>query len=103
MAVDARPSALLLAPETPYPLAGGGALRTASLLHYLAQAHDVDLIVFRQPGGPDPAQRMPAGLVRRMTAESGAYGQLAFLPYVRQPPADEPAFGVLHSDRGRIA
>ena len=73
MAADARPSALLLAPETPYPLTGGGALRTASLLHYLAQAHgpaqayDVDLIVFRQPGGPDPAQGMPAGLVRRMT------------------------------------
>jgi glycosyltransferase involved in cell wall biosynthesis len=68
MAVDARPSALLLAPETPYPLAGGGALRTASLLHYLAQSHEVDLIVFRQPGGPDPTQRMPAGLVRRITA-----------------------------------
>jgi polysaccharide biosynthesis protein PslH len=67
MAADARPSALLLAPETPYPLAGGGALRTASLLHYLAQTHDVDLIVFRQPGGADPAQGMPAGLVRRMT------------------------------------
>jgi polysaccharide biosynthesis protein PslH len=62
-----RPSALLLAPETPYPLAGGGALRTASLLHYLAQAHDVDLIVFRQPGRPDPAQRIPPGLVRQMT------------------------------------
>jgi glycosyltransferase involved in cell wall biosynthesis len=62
-----RPSALLLAPETPYPLAGGGALRTASLLHYLAQAHDVDLIVFRQPGGANPAQRMPPGLVRQIT------------------------------------
>ncbi len=47
---NARRSALLLAPETPYPLAGGGALRTASLLHYLAQQYDVDLIVFRQPG-----------------------------------------------------
>jgi len=67
MPSDARPSALLIAPETPYPVAGGGALRTASLLHYLTQSHDVDLIVFRQPGGPDPAQRMPAGLVRRMT------------------------------------
>src|SRR3984957_10670956 len=67
MAADVRRSALLLAPETPYPLAGGGALRTASLLHYLAQSHDVDLIVFRQPGGADPAQHMPVGLVRRIT------------------------------------
>jgi polysaccharide biosynthesis protein PslH len=64
---DPRPSALMLTPEAPYPLAGGGALRTASLLHYLAQAHDVDLIVFRQPGAAHPAQNMPAGLVRRMT------------------------------------
>src|SRR5580658_304655 len=67
MPADVRPSALLLSPETPYPLAGGGALRTASLLHYLAQGHDVDLIVFRQPGGAHPAQDMPAGLVRRLT------------------------------------
>src|ERR1700729_3045307 len=61
-----RPSALMLAPETPYPLAGGGALRTASLLHYLAQGHDVDLIVFRQPGAPHPAKHMPPGLVRHL-------------------------------------
>jgi len=67
MPANTRPSALLLAPETPYPLAGGGALRTASLLHYLAQAHEVDLIVFRQPGAAHPAQHMPAGLVRHLT------------------------------------
>jgi glycosyltransferase involved in cell wall biosynthesis len=56
-----------LAPETPYPLAGGGALRTASLLHHLARSYDVDLIVFRQPGAPDPAAQLPAGLVRRVS------------------------------------
>ncbi|HYW41318.1 MAG TPA: glycosyltransferase [Bryobacteraceae bacterium] len=60
------PSALMLAPETPYPMAGGGALRTASLLHYLARTRAVDLIVFRQPGAPDPAAQLPAGLVRRV-------------------------------------
>ena len=60
----ARPAALLLAPECPYPLAGGGALRTASLLHYLARSYDVDLIVFRPPGAPDPAGQLPPGLVR---------------------------------------
>jgi len=54
-----------LAPEAPYPLAGGGALRTASLLEYLAQTHNVDLIVFRQPGAPDPRTAVPPGLVRQ--------------------------------------
>lgn len=57
----------MLAPEASYPMRGGGALRTASLLHYLAQAHDVDLIVFRQPGAADPSETMPTGLVRRLT------------------------------------
>jgi glycosyltransferase involved in cell wall biosynthesis len=66
LATEARASALVLAPETPYPLAGGGALRTASLLHYLAIGHDVDLVVFRQPGAPDPGRQLPAGLVRRV-------------------------------------
>ena len=31
-----RPRAVFLAPEAPYPPAGGGALRSASLLQYLA-------------------------------------------------------------------
>jgi polysaccharide biosynthesis protein PslH len=57
----------MIAPEAPYPMRGGGALRTASLLHYLAQAHDVDLIVFRQPGAAHPTEAMPTGLVRRLT------------------------------------
>lgn len=58
---------MLLAPEVPYPLDGGGALRTASLLQYLAQRYAVDLIVFRQPGAPDPAAALPPGLIRRLT------------------------------------
>ena len=66
MGTETRASALLLAPEAPYPLAGGGALRTASLLHYLALRYDVDLVVFRQPGAPHPGQQLPAGLVRRV-------------------------------------
>ncbi len=60
-------AALLLAPEAPYPLAGGGALRTASLVEYLARRYALDLIVFRQPGAPEPAALLPAGLVRRVT------------------------------------
>jgi glycosyltransferase involved in cell wall biosynthesis len=62
-----RPSALFLAPEAPYPIAGGGSLRSASLLEYLGRRYDVDLIVFRQPGAPDPASLIPGRLVRRVT------------------------------------
>src|SRR5690349_16359234 len=64
---DTRPRALFLAPETPYPLAGGGALRSASLLQYLACGHDVDVVVFRQPGAPDPVPQFPPGLARRIS------------------------------------
>jgi hypothetical protein len=63
----ARPSALFLAPEAPYPIAGGGSLRSASLLEYLGRPYDVDAIVFRQPGAPDPASFIPVHLVRRVT------------------------------------
>lgn len=59
-----RPAALLLSPEAPYPLTGGGAMRTASLLNWLSRRYDVDLIVFREPGAPDPAASLPPGLVR---------------------------------------
>ncbi|HUS05640.1 MAG TPA: glycosyltransferase family 4 protein [Bryobacteraceae bacterium] len=60
-------TALLLAPETPYPMAGGGALRTASILEYLAKKYVVDVIVFREPGVPDPRSAFPHGLVREIT------------------------------------
>ena len=63
----ARPRALILSPEAPYPLAGGGALRSASLLHYLARSYSVDLIVFRQPGDRDPTAQLPRGLVERVS------------------------------------
>ena len=62
-----RPRALFLAPEAPYPLEGGGALRSASLLQYLACTHDVDVIVFRQPGAPDPVKEFPPGIARRVS------------------------------------
>jgi polysaccharide biosynthesis protein PslH len=54
----------MLSPETPYPLHGGGALRTASLLNYLARHYDVDLIVFRHRPEQDPGGALPKGLVR---------------------------------------
>ncbi len=61
------PKALFLSAEAPYPLAGGGALRSASLLNYLARTRAVDVIVFRQPGEPNPAAAIPPGLARRVT------------------------------------
>ena len=45
---------------------GGGALRTASLLHYLAQHRDVDLITFRHRPEQDPAGAIPPGLLRQV-------------------------------------
>ncbi len=66
MAKESRGAALLLSPEIPYPLHGGGALRTASVLHYLAQGRDVDLIVFRHRPEQDPASLLPPQFVRRL-------------------------------------
>ena len=42
-------------------------MRSASMLEYLAHRYDVDVIVFRQPGAPDPAGLIPARLARRIT------------------------------------
>jgi polysaccharide biosynthesis protein PslH len=60
-----RRAALLFSPEAPYPLHGGGALRSGSLLTHLAKDRPVDLVLFRQPHSPDPAAAIPPGLVRR--------------------------------------
>jgi glycosyltransferase involved in cell wall biosynthesis len=59
-------SALFLSPEAPYPATGGGSLRSAALLEYLACRYALDLIVFREPGTPDPRDAVPAGLARRI-------------------------------------
>jgi len=57
----AEPSVLILTPEPPYPLHGGGAFRIASLVHYFARHAAVDLILFSEKGQPAV---LPAGLVR---------------------------------------
>lgn len=56
--------ALFLAPEAPYPLHGGGAIRSASLLEYLATRYEVDVIVFREPGASDPCSAFPDRITR---------------------------------------
>ena len=61
----ARPRALLISPEAPYPMWGGGALRTASVLNYLAGRYDLDVLLFREPHAGDPARALPAGLAAR--------------------------------------
>lgn len=63
---EARPSAIFFSAEAPYPPVGGGALRSASVLEYLAGRYAVDVIVFRQPGAPDPRDSFPAGRARRV-------------------------------------
>jgi len=58
-----KPSALFLSPEAPYPPIGGGPLRSASLLEYLARSYDVHLVTFREAGATDPTVAIPAGKV----------------------------------------
>jgi len=62
----ANPSVLVLTPEAPYPAVGGGALRTASLVEYLARRYTTDLIIFREPEAPDPRKAFPDELARRV-------------------------------------
>jgi glycosyltransferase involved in cell wall biosynthesis len=58
--------ALFLSPESPYPMMGGGPLRSASLLEYLSHHFSVHGIVFRQDGDPDPERFIPAGLLEKL-------------------------------------
>ncbi len=60
------PDALVVSPEAPYPIAGGGAMRTASILEYLARRYALDVILFREPGTPDPRWPFPAGMARNL-------------------------------------
>ncbi len=57
-------SVLMLSPEPPYPLQGGGAFRIASLVHYFAKFADVDLVLFSESGRPAV---VPEGLLRSQT------------------------------------
>jgi glycosyltransferase involved in cell wall biosynthesis len=61
-----KPRALFLSPESPYPAIGGGPLRSASLLEYLARHFSVHAIFFRQDGDPDPARFIPAGRIEKL-------------------------------------
>lgn len=56
--------ALIVCPEPPYPLHGGGAFRTAAVLQYLARNYELDAVFFSEETRPDPRRALPAGLVR---------------------------------------
>jgi len=79
----------MLSPEAPYPLNGGGAYRTASLLHYFARIAPVDLIFISNTGQP---ALIPDGLVRRQTAIP--------LPRHRRDPLARYARNAMRAARG---
>jgi len=54
--VAGKKRALILCPENPYPMQGGGALRTAALVEYLSRHYALDAVVFREAG------QAPSGL-----------------------------------------
>ncbi len=60
-----KPAAFFLSPEAPYPAWGGGALRSASLIEYLAQRYTVDAVVCHETGSPHPAG-FPPGMAREV-------------------------------------
>lgn len=62
-------SVLMLSPEPPYPLASGGAYRTASLLQYFARFAKVDLLLISESGKPAllPPKLSGEPLVRSQT------------------------------------
>jgi len=60
-----QPRALLISPEAPYPLDGGGPLRTASLMQYLGERYALDMVIFRHPE-QDVTSYLPSGLIREV-------------------------------------
>jgi len=59
-----KPRVLILSPEAPWPMHGGGAIRTASLVEYFGRRASTDLILFHERGHPHPP--VPAALLQRV-------------------------------------
>jgi len=57
---------VFLSPEAPYPLAGGGPVRSASLLEFLSRDLPVHLITFDDSSGL-PLSELPQGVVDKLT------------------------------------
>lgn len=88
----AKPAALILAPESPFPTTGGGALRTASLLRHLARRYTLDVILFCELGQRDPRMSFPDGLARRI--------DILKLPLHSRAPLPRAARNLLRFARG---
>jgi len=57
--------ALILLPEAPYPVIGGGPLRTASIIEALAPQFQLTAIHYQLAGDPDPATLYPPNLLHQ--------------------------------------
>ena len=57
-------SALILLPEAPYPVIGGGPLRSASIIEGLASQFELTAIHYRLRGDPDPAALYPPKILK---------------------------------------
>jgi glycosyltransferase involved in cell wall biosynthesis len=57
--------ALILLPEAPYPVIGGGPLRTASIIEALAPQFQLTAIHYQLAGDPDPATLYPPHLLHQ--------------------------------------
>jgi len=88
-----KPAALFLAPEAPYPMIGGGPIRAASVLEYLAHRFSVHAIFFREPGAPHPAAALPPGRVDRV--------DVVDLPFHSKRPLPRIARNLSRIVRGR--
>jgi len=64
---EASDQILFLAPEFPYPLTGGGPMRSSSLLQLLTRNYDLHLVTFREKETPHPQTFLPSGLVNFLT------------------------------------
>ena len=81
---EASNQALFLSPEPPYPMTGGGAMRSGSLLHLLARRRTVHLVTFRQPGSPDPSSSLPPNLADSLTVIDLPYHEKGVVGRVRR-------------------
>jgi glycosyltransferase involved in cell wall biosynthesis len=79
-AASAKRKALIILPEAAYPVAGGGPLRTACILEFLASRFELDAIHFRLSGDPDPFALYPKAMIARRAVIDLPLHSKAFLP-----------------------